>query len=34
MLQKHVKPLDPAALTVVSTHQSAVGPRGYGPFSL
>jgi hypothetical protein len=25
---RHVKPLVPAAFTVVSTHQSALGPRG------
>jgi hypothetical protein len=25
---RHVKPLVPAALAVVSTHQSALGPRG------
>jgi hypothetical protein len=31
---RHVKPLVPAAFAVVSTHQPALGPRGYGPFSL
>jgi hypothetical protein len=31
---RHVKPLVPAAFAVVSTHQSALGQRGYGPFSL
>jgi hypothetical protein len=35
VLPKHVKPLDPAAFAVVSTHQSAQGPRGgLWPFSL
>jgi hypothetical protein len=28
---RHAKALAPATLTVVSTHQSALGPRG-GPF--
>jgi hypothetical protein len=32
---RHVKPAVPAAFPVVSTHQSALGPRGgSGPFSL
>jgi hypothetical protein len=32
--KRHVKPLVPDAFAVVSTHQPALGPRGYGPFSL
>jgi hypothetical protein len=31
---RHVKPLVPAAFAVVSTHQPALGLRGYGPLSL
>jgi hypothetical protein len=31
---RHVKPLVLSAFAVVSTHQPALGPRGYGPFSL
>jgi hypothetical protein len=26
--ERHVKPLEPIAFAVVSTHQSALGPRG------
>jgi hypothetical protein len=29
-----VKPLVPAEFAVVSTYQSALGPRGYGPIFL
>jgi hypothetical protein len=31
---RHVKQFVPAAFAVVSTHQSVLDPRGYGPFSL
>jgi hypothetical protein len=32
--ESHAKPLVPAAFAVVSTHQPALGPRGYSQFSL
>jgi hypothetical protein len=31
---RHVKPLILAAFAIANTHQSALGPRGYGPFFL
>jgi hypothetical protein len=31
---RHTKPLVPVAFAVVSTHQPALAPVGYGPFSL
>jgi hypothetical protein len=34
VIGRHVKPLVPAAFAVVSTHQPALGLRGYGPLSL
>jgi hypothetical protein len=36
VLRMHFKPLFLAAFAVISTHQSALDPRGglYGPFSL